>query len=155
MDEDTKAWLAAEAIRAEKARSQHYAELEKQAAELRRKQLLSNPVAQKPLDTVTMAKIYDARLTGTPAGPVQTIEGVIADTYGVMTGHLGGGDECDAFVVLSGEYETTWRQMKNPEIEMGVIRSGKVVRIKYVNDNPSLTERDHLDDPVLEIWIES
>ena len=88
-------------------------------------------------------KTYEASPTSETvnAAEVETLEGIVFDTYPILGSRMDGSDDSSGFDVVSGEQITSW------EPDYSGIRCGKAVRIKYVKRNGEAHQ-------VLEVWVE-
>jgi len=80
------------------------------------------------------------------------IEGTVFDIYSVMTGGMSGDDDFLAFKVIGkGDQMTSWRK---DSIELAL---EDYIRIKFILVKSIISrgddDDDHIDDPILEVWI--
>jgi len=118
----------------------------------RAREVLASMPPPPPGQIRSFVKIYKAPAPPSqPDGEIQLIEGIVFDIYSVMTGHMDGGDDFDAFKVISdGDQMTSWRK---GSIKVAL---GDVVRIKFVLVKSIISrgsDESHIDDPILEVWI--
>jgi hypothetical protein len=152
-DPELKEWLEEQAVKARRERAELYTKLE---AEARTRQLseageiLASIPPLLPGQSRTFVKIFEAApSTEERKGELRTVEGIVFDVYGVETGSMSGSDNFDAFNVISdGDLITSWRK---DSLE---VRRRNFVRIKFLQRD-HLDDRDHIDDPVLEVWVDS
>jgi hypothetical protein len=155
LDPEMQEWLAEHAAIARRERAELYDRMKTEADALHlaeaRKVLASMP-PPLPGQIRTFVKLHDAPPPSSDAdGPVQVIEGTVFDICSMMTGHMDGSDDFDAFRVISdGDQMTSWRKGS-----INVAR-GDYVRIKFVLVKSIISrgnDDDHIDDPILEVWI--
>lgn len=155
LDPDMQKWLAEQAAIARQERAELYDRMktEADAIELTRaRNVLASIPPPLPGQIRSFVKIHEA-----PAAPgdadseVQSIEGTVFDICSMMTGHMDGGDDFDAFKVISeGDQMTAWRK---GSIKIAL---GDFVRIKFVLRKSIISrgnDGDHIDDPILAVWV--
>jgi hypothetical protein len=153
MDPEMQQWLKEQAAQARRERAALFA---KMAAEARTRQLAEarEVLASIPPPLAGQSRSFLKIFESSPAseerkGEPRTIEGTVFDIYGVVTGNMSGSDDFDAFRVISdGDLITSWRKDS-----LDVTRRN-FVRIKYLHRG-RVDDDDHLDDPILEVWVAS
>jgi hypothetical protein len=153
LDSETKEWLKQQAAEARQKRSALFAEMTAKARALQlaeAREVLASIPPLPPNQTRNFEKIFEAPpLSGEEKGEPRTIEGTVFEIYGVMTGNMSGSDDFTAFRVISeGERISSWRK---GSLEL---TRGNFARIKYLQRGRD-DDDDHIDDPVLEVWVDS
>jgi len=156
LDPEMKEWLAQQATIARQERAELYTRLKTEAdAEnlIRARRVLASIPPPLPGEARTFVKIHEAPASSsTPDGEIQLIEGTVFDIYSVMTGGMSGDDDFLAFKVIGkGDQMTSWRK---DSIELAL---EDYIRIKFILVKSIISrgddDDDHIDDPILEVWI--
>lgn len=154
LDPEMQAWLAEQAAISRQERAELYERMKAaaDAEDLRRaRRVLASIPPPLAGQVRTFVKIHEAPRPSTSDGEIQVIEGTVFDIYSVMTGSMSGDDDFLAFKVISdGDRMTSWRK---GSIDLAL---GNVVRIKFVLLKSVISrgnDDDHIDDPILEVWI--
>jgi len=143
IDDKTKHWIA-ERRRAEQAKR---AELFARKLAAARRFRASGP-PPRPVVEQNFVSIYVGPEMA-PGANLVIVEGVVFDVYGVISGGMDGSNDFTGFDLITTQDEvSTWRQ-HCPQIERG-----STLRIKFIDLQNCGAAGDHMDDPVLEIWID-
>jgi hypothetical protein len=151
LDEETKQWLAESARVAQAKRAEYYKEqctlIAARKLDEARRFLGKIPpsFSSRERDFVSIYNASEAEL----AVSGMIVEGVVFDVYNVMCGHMDGSSDFMAFDLITAEEEiSSWRLN---ELQ---INRGSRVRIKFIDKNNYGLSDDHIDDVVLEVWID-
>jgi|GEM_PF-3741677 len=155
LDPEMQEWLTQQAAVARRERAELYERMEAEArAEnlTRARRILASIPPPVPGQVRTVVKVHEAPpSSSTPDGEIQVIEGTVFDIYSVMTGGMSGDDDFLAFKIIGdGDRMTSWRKGS-----IGVALED-YVRIKFVFVKSVISrgdDDDHIDDPILEVWI--
>lgn len=155
LDPEMQAWLAEQAAISRQKRAELYERMEAEAdAEnlTRARSVLASIPPPLSGQVRTFVKIREAPASSSmPDGEIQLIEGTVFDIYSVMTGGMSGDDDFLAFKMISdGDRMTSWRK---GSFDLAL---GDYVRIKFVLVKSIISrgdDDDHIDDPILEVWI--
>jgi hypothetical protein len=155
LDPEMQEWLAEHAAIARRERAELYDRMKTEADAIdlaSARGVLASIPPPIPGEVRSFAKIHEAPAPpGNADSEVQSIEGTVFDICSMMTGHMDGSDDFDAFKVISdGDQMNSWRR---GSIKVAV---GDFVRIKFVLKKSVISrgsDEDHIDDPVLEVWI--
>jgi hypothetical protein len=155
LDEETKQWLAEKARASEAKRAEDLENSRALTAANKWARVRQVLGAMKPSSSSRERNWVSIFVASEVESAVSsaTVEGVVFDVYGVMCGHMDGRDDFDAFDIITAEEEfSSWRLNELP------IDCGSRVRIKFIDKNNYKNKYafcdDHMDDVVLEVWID-
>ena len=155
LDEETKQWLA-EKARASEAQRTEFLENSRALTAANKWARVRQVLAAMPPSSSFRERNWVSIFVASEAESAvssATVEGIVFDIYGVITGHMDGRDDFDAFDLITAEEEfSSWRLN-----ELQIV-CGSRVRIKFIDKNNYKNYYafcdDHMDDVVLEVWID-